>query len=602
MSIQRKPEILPVSSLSLGGQYRQVKSYATIGRALNPHYATRPEAQGTRWHIWFDGKDVASMVCSGKGSKSAWEEGPSVTPSDIASGDGIVAGLGTLLASKKGGVGVIFHSADCSVLNYVKETYDSVDKLGVVQALSVENPAGIILGDVQSVADGHRWRPMAVPGAAKGRFALFRLSNRDMTGAVKLGQLDGNFSVAVRSAHMEALAVGQGMAGLLDADNAPAGEFGRILVYYYRRSTMVAVYNPQGLLSELRLLPQSEGGCPQTLRNDFSLILQKAPSSEMLVTVFQCAGGIEALVEELGSAKSVAGVNVSLQVLERGVFPEFCQSAGLPLRRTGEFLPMEFAIEYPEWLVGHGIGGKNDEATAIALATADFSQNSAEAAQSIPTPADLKFFILGKLFRLLAAVAILAGTGWASWSAWKMYRSEEWGVDMKEVQDTAGKVAELRSQKTLADEYQAAIKPKPDGAYAMELVLALFPAGDELSLSNLSVEFGKEDGGMGGTGMGGGDVLRMRFEGSATQRGIALLNRLRNQQYLSSIIQNANQAFRLEQGATGEPKFSFSERRTAATQDNSRYSYDFSGTFDLPLGGGMIGSGGGASIDGGPVQ
>jgi len=574
VSIQRKPDILPISTLSLRRQYQQVKAYSTIGRALNPHYANSAEAQGTRWHIWFDGKDVVSMVCSGKGNKSSWEQGPGVTAADIAGGDGIVAGLGTLLSSKKGGVGVIFHSADCSVLNYVKESYDSVDKLAVVQALSVENPGSVILGDVQNVVEGHRWRPMAVPGAVKGRFALFRLSNRDMTAASKLAQLDGNFSVAVRSAHMEALAVGQGMAGLLDAENAPAGAFGRILVYYYRRSTMLAVYNAQGVLSELRLLPQSEGGCPQTLRNDFSLMLQKAPSSEMLVTVFQCAEGVDALVEELGTVKSVAGVNVSLQVLERAVFPEFCKSAGLPLRQTGEFLPMEFAIEYPEWLVGHGIGGKNEEAVAIALAGSDFSQNSAEGRRSIPSPTDLKFFILGKLLRAAMFAGIVAFLGWASWSGWQMYRSEEWSVDMDEAQQASSKVSELSQQKALAKEFKDAVKPKPDAAFAMELALALFQSPEEAKLENLGVELSKDS--------EGAESILINFSGVASQRGISLLNRLRNQQYLASIVQNAGEVFKVAE-VLGEPKFSFSEQTAALGDEGGKYGFSFNGEFQVPI-------------------
>lgn len=569
------------------GQYRQVKSYATLGRALHPHYASRPEAQGARWHIWFDGRTVVSMVCTGKGAKSTWEEGPPVATSDITSGDGIVAGLGTLLATKRGGVGVIFHSADCSVLNYVKESFDSPDKLAVVQTLSIDNPSSIILGDVQSVAEGHRWRPMLVPGAAKGRFALFRLSNRDMGAAMKLEQLDGNFSVSVRSAHMEALAVGQGLAGLLDADNAPTQEFGRILVYYYRRSTMIAVYNPQGVLSELRLLPQSEGGCPQTLRNDFSLILQKAPSPEMLVTVFECAEGAETLVEELGAVKSVAGVNVSLQVLERGVFPEFCQSAGLPLRRTGEFLPMELAVEYPEWLVSHAIGGKAEEATAVGMATADFLTNSAEARQSTPTPTDLKLFLVGKLFRIVAVLGVLAALGWGAWTSWQKYRSDEWAVDMEEAQSMTLKVAELRRQKTVYDEFSKVAQAKPDGAFAMELALGIFPSIDEVQLASLSFTMEKaagDDLGAGGTGAGQGGVISIRFDGMATQRGLALLNRLRNQQYLSSIVQTSCETFKLSPTLFAEPRFSFSERRLGGEgAEEQKYSYSFSGTFELPV-------------------
>jgi hypothetical protein len=581
VSIKRKPDILPISTLSLKRQYQQVKSYSTVGRALSPYYANSAENQGTRWHIWFDGKDVVSMVCSGKGNKSSWESGPTVTPADIAGGDGIVAGLGTLLSSKKGGVGVIFHSADCSVLNYVKEAYDSTDKMAVIQALSVENPSSVILGDVQNVVEAHRWRPMSVPGASKGRFALFRLSNRDMTAAGKLGQLDGNFSVAVRSAHMEALAVGQGMAGLLDAENAPAGSFGRILVYYYRRSTMLAVYNAQGVLAELRLLPQAEGGCPQTLRNDFSLMLQKAPSPEMLVTVFQCAEGVDALVEELGAVKSVAGVTVSLQVLERAVFPEFCKSAGLPIRQTGEFLPMEFAIEYPEWLVSHGIGGKTEEAITIAMAGADFAQNSAEGRRSVPTPTDLKFFLFGKFLKFAAVIGLIGWAGWSGWSAWQMYRSEAWTVDMNEVQQVSEKVASLNQQKALAQELQVALKDKPGAPFAMEVALVLFASPEEALLDQLTITFEESEGDMGEAAK---KQIKLSFGGVATARGISLLNRLRNQQYLTSVVKNAGDTFKVSE-LVGDPKFSFSEQSipSDANGQSSSYKFSFTGECLVPI-------------------
>lgn len=536
------------------------------------------------------------MVCSGRGGKTSWESGPVVTTSDISNGEGVVAGLGTLLATKKGGVGVIFHSADCSVLNYVNEAFDNLDKMSAVMTLSIENPSSVILGDVQSVAEGHRWRPVAVPGATKGRFALFRLSSRDLGAATKLDQLDGNFSVAVRSAHMEALAVGQGLAGLLDADNAPSGQFGRILVYYYRRSTMIAVYSDAGVLSELRLLPQSEGGCPQTLRNDFSLMLQKAPSPEVLVTVFQCAEGVETLVEELGAVKSVTGVNVSLQVLERSVFPEFCQSAGLPLRLTGDFLPLEMAIEYPEWLVGHGIGGKVEESTAIALASADFLASSSEARQSVPTPSDLKIFLLGKFLRAVLFLSTIGLLAWWAWEGWQKYRSDEWAVDMEEVGATSGEVAGLQGQKQTFEEFKKITQPKPEGAFAMEIALGLFPSGGEVLVETIAISVkDRAAAGFGESGAGKKEIS-IEFGGMATQRGIALLNRLRNQQYLDSVVRTASDTFKLGAGSTGTPVFSFSERRResgGSSGEGDKYTVSFSGQFVLPfevlsLGGGEV--------------
>ena len=540
--------------------------------------------QATRWHIWFDGKEIVSMICVGHGKKSRWEQGPVVAVSDFSSGDGLISGLGSLLASHKGGVGVIIHVADCAVLNSVKEMYDSTDKAAVVRVLSVENPSSIILGDVQSVAEGHRWRPMAVPGAKKGKFALFRLSSRDLAAGQKLSQLDGPFSVSVRAAAMESIVVGQAIAGVLDAETAPAGEFGRILVYYYRRSTMIAVYNPQGILTELRLLPQSEGGVPQTLRNDFSLILQKAPSSEMLVTVFQCAEGVDVLAEELGSVKSVSGINVSLQILERQVLPEFCRSAGLPLVSGDTPLPLEFGVEYPDWLMAHAIGGKNEEAQMLDMAKADFAQDSAEGTASIPSPTDLKIFIFGKLFKFGLLLSTLGLLGFFGWQSWNQYRSEEWNVDMGKVQEAADKIVRLRVETQKTEEVKKQLIPEADVNFAMEAFLALFPDPKETEMRNFSFDYKQPD------DEEAGRILDMTFSGQATRRGLALLNRLRGEEYLTSLLTGVadSQDVPIAQYIReNPPKFSFSERAAnvrEGDQDNENaFAFEFNGSLQMSV-------------------
>lgn len=550
---------------------------------MNPHYATLPDMQGTRWHIWFDGKEIVSMVCVGHGKKSRWETGPSIAVGDFSSGDGLISGLGSLLSSHKGGVGVIIHVADCAVLNAVKEAYDSSDKAAVVRVLSVENPSTIILGDVQSAVEGHRWRPMIVSGAKKGKFALFRLSSRELAAGQKLAQLDGPFSVAVRAAAMEAIVVGQSIAGVLDAESAPAGEFGRILVYYYRRSTMIAVYNPKGILTELRLLPQAEGGVPQTLRNDFSLILQKAPSAEMLVTVFQCAEGVDVLAEELGSVKSVSGVNVSLQILERQVLPEFCKSAGLPLLADGAALPLEFGMEYPDWLMAHAIGGKVEEMQMLDMAKADFSQESAEGTASIPSPSDLKIFILGKMFKVGLFLATLGLLGLFGWQSWSQVQSEEWNVDFSEVDKVADKIVQLRVEKQKTEEVKRLLIPEADVNFAMEAFLALFPDPKETEMINFSFDYKQQN-------EDEGRILDMTFSGRATKRGLALLNRLRGEDYLVSIMvgvadsQDVPIAQNIRQNP---PRFSFSERaaslREGDPDDENSFNVEFNGSLQMVI-------------------
>lgn len=584
MSIQRKPEVQAISTLGLRSQFRQVREYATLKRALNPHYATPPEMQKTRWHIWFDGKEIISMVCVGHGQKSRWEEGPSVSISDFSSGDGLISGLGTLLSSHKSGVGVIVHVADCAVLNAVKEAYDSADKTAVVRVLSVENPSSIILGDVQSAVEGHRWRPMVVSGAKKGKFALFRLSSRDLAAGQKLGQLDGPFSIAVRAAPMEAIVVGQAIAGVLDAESAPAGEFGRILVYYYRRSTMIAVYNPQGILTELRLLPQSEGGVPQTLRNDFSLILQKAPSTEMLVTVFQCAEGVDVLAEELGSVKSVSGVNVSLQILERQVLPEFCKSAGLPLLAGDKPLPLEFGVEYPDWLVAHAIGGKVEETQMLDMAKSDFAQDSAEATASIPTPADLKVFIVGKLFKIALFAVTVGLLGFFAWEGFQRIRSDEWNVDMAKVEDSSDKIVKLRVELQKTEEVKKLLIPEADINFAMEAFLALFPDPKETEIRNLQFDYKQP------SDPEAGRILDMTFSGQATRRGLALLNRIRGEEYLTSLlvgVANSQDVPIAQYIQQNPPRFSFSERaaniRDGDPDDENAFVFEFNGSIQLTV-------------------
>lgn len=543
------------------------------------------------------------MISIGHGKKNKWEKGPSVVASDFSTGDGIIAGLGVLLAMKKGGVGIIFHSADCSVLNSVKDVYDTPEKMAQVRTLCQENPGAVILGDVAGVVEGNRWRPIVVSGAKKGRYALFRLSLRDIAAGLKIAQLDGSFSVAVRSAHMEALTVGQALAGVFEGDEQIGEGAGRVLVYYYRRNTMIAVYNPQGGMTELRLLPQNEGGVPQTLKNDFSLILQKSEAANMLVTVFQCADGVEALAEELGAIKSVPGVNVTLQILERHAFAEFCKSGGLALGapEDGGFVPIEFAIESQEWLLSHSITGKADELTMMDMATSDYAKAGIEEEASLPTPSDLKMFLAGRALQVLVFLGCVGLGLFSAFSVWKMMQTTEWGVDLVKAQKIAEKVDGLEAEKAKVKDVKKILLPKADGRFALELVLALFPSEEgKLTQLNFTYKTPEER----GTGQGGGKTpgqkgtvaktLMLSFSGKASDRGVAMLNRLRNEKVLSNLIKEAGMAAGLEElNIVGTPVIAFSERSQddgPSTGDGGKeamgphYTFAFSGTLNIDFG------------------
>src|SRR5438876_7783874 len=64
--------------------HRQARRQARLKRVLSPYAFAGTLDQPVRWHLFYDGSRVVSVVCAGIGKTRSWSAGPVVSVAELA--------------------------------------------------------------------------------------------------------------------------------------------------------------------------------------------------------------------------------------------------------------------------------------------------------------------------------------------------------------------------------------------------------------------------------------------------------------------------------------------------------------------------------------
>src|ERR1700682_2451203 len=71
----------------LRAAHRSARRQAGLGRVLSRYAFGGPLDQAVRWHLFYDGERVISVVAPGTGATLSWSEGPAMAPVELGDSD-----------------------------------------------------------------------------------------------------------------------------------------------------------------------------------------------------------------------------------------------------------------------------------------------------------------------------------------------------------------------------------------------------------------------------------------------------------------------------------------------------------------------------------
>src|SRR5260370_38798286 len=97
----------------LRAAHRQARRQASLKRVVSPYAFAGTLDQPVRWHLFYDGNRVVSVVCAGIGKTRSWSAGPVVSVADLGQPEVLQAQAKELLQQRNhAGLGGVLHLAD----------------------------------------------------------------------------------------------------------------------------------------------------------------------------------------------------------------------------------------------------------------------------------------------------------------------------------------------------------------------------------------------------------------------------------------------------------------------------------------------------------
>ena len=520
-----------------------MKNHSTSYRAFNPYYTNAPERQPIRWHIWCDGAEVISLLCEG-GSSKKWQVGPDISASDLSNGEQLIGYSMSILDGLYGkrykGLGVIFHIADSEALEAVVSAYDDLDQFDDVKLLAANHPERVVLG---AVADApYRWRAFPIEGASNGKIVFPRLSISDMRGVKELSEVDAPISVAVRNAQVEAMTVTSRLVDGITADGIGenGSAYARLVILQYRRVTNLTLYDAKGVPLATRQLGHADGRLSRQMCEEYQLLLNRVPAgvTDLQVVIFHFAGasgdGVTAVEAELQKTTLSTKLNVVIQTMPGDLMLDLMDQfmkQSVDLDRKVVF-PAECVLEYPEFLVKDDSGNRRRHTERMIEASQDsFLDENIDMRESVVTSGDAKLFLACKFVRGVAWFLIIISFLYFGAQAYTAMQSQSWHVNAAVLDQVRSRESGL--QKSMADYSRTASILAPTGTLwqNMELILALFPESNEISLTDAKFSFDSKT-----------KLNHWTFNGTATEEGMSYIRTMQNPTILNDAIRNVSSA------------------------------------------------------------
>jgi hypothetical protein len=519
--------------------HRTARRQATVARVLSPCAFAGTLDQPVRWHLFYDGKRVVSVVCFGADKTRCWAAGPIVSAAELEQPETLQARAKEMLQQQKQfSLGVVLHLADQLDQGIVQEEFANPEQFEQASALIRENPAQVV-SDLSNDSDpAFQWRYYPLPNGQ--RAVVLRQQIEFLAAFETLTDLD--IKVAVHSAPMEMLAL------YLKVYERPIEEKAHCFVFFYDRFTVVVPVH-QGVL-DFKVLPHRQQDVPATFGDDLFSLLERLGLVDSCVLLLVPCGTQEPtlLFHELDAyarrnQKNADGIEIQIPDHETlwGVFNNFAHGQ---LKQAIVQRP-EFLSEYREW------SGKEFPLTLtfggdiqrFAILSRETFWPDDQASRDRVLPKNLAVLMLGLRTARLLGVLLLLGFG--AWFAFVVLTANQ-GEALRTLPDIIdGKRAEferLNGTKQYLTKWDKILTPRSQAWSTMDFLLALLPESKDVIWEKVDYaikELNSKPVGGQGTAGSAGFVRQWIIDGSCNDQGRAELERLRETASLTNAFSAA---------------------------------------------------------------
>jgi hypothetical protein len=512
---------------------RSARRQASVRRVFSKYAFCGPLDQAVRWHLFYDGQKVISVVELGK---------PDRLQAQIKE---LSHGL-KLSTRSQNSLGVVLHLADEIDVGIVQKEFENPELFEQARVQVRETPSEVVT-DLKTAQDPSiQWRYYPL---LSGQQAIVLRHRLEFLGALQtLSDLD--IKVAVHSAPIEMLAV------YLRLYAAAIEEKPHCIVLFYDRFTVIVPAN-QGVL-DLKVLPHHQQDVPPAFGDDMFSLLEEFGLVESCVLLLIPCGTQEPtrLFRELDSyagrnRKSADGIDIQIPDKE-SVWGQFDKLA--PGQVKSEIIQRpEFLTDYHE---GPGkqfplsLGTKGDEERFGILSLETFwpdDQKSRD--EQLPRSFAMAIVAL-RASRFVGLLCLLGLGGWLALSVYNASQGNVVPVLPEMISNQQAELSQLSATRLYLSQWDKILSPRSQAWSAMDFFLALLPEGKDVVCDRLRYAIKPATAGKGP----GGFVREWIIEGSCTDQGRAHLERLREAAVIGQIF--AATAVRLS-----EPSFALSDDR-----------------------------------------
>ena len=543
---------MKVNFSDLRAAQRSARRQASVRRVFSKYAFLGPLNQAVRWHLFYDGQRVISVVAQGKGPTLSWSPGPPLEAAELGKPDRLQAQIKQLSRDLKlstrsqNSLSVVLHLADEIDVGIVQEQFENPELFVQARAQVRETPSEVVT-DLKAAPDPSiQWR--YYPLLSGQRAIVLRHRLQFLSALETLSDLD--IKVAVHSAPVEMLAV------YLQLYAAAIEEKPHCIVLFYDRFTVVVPIN-QGVL-DLKVLPHHQQDVPPAFGDDMFSLLEKFGMVESCVLLLVPCGTQEPtrLFRELDAYagrnhKSAEGIDIQIPDQESvwGLFDKLA-----PGQVKSEIIQRpEFLTDYH---VGHGkeiprsLGIKGDEQRFGILSLETFWPDDQKTRdQQLPRSFAMAIVAL-RASRLVGLLCLLGLGGWLALSVYDASKGNVVPVLPEMISSQQAELNQLAATRLYLSQWDKILSPRSQAWSAMDFFLALLPEGKDVVCDRLRYAIRPVTAGSGP----GGFLREWIIEGSCTDQGRAHLERLREASAIADIF--AATAVRLS-----EPSFALSDDR-----------------------------------------
>jgi hypothetical protein len=531
---------------------RSARRQASLGRVLSKYAFGGPLDQAVRWHLFYDGERLISVVAQGSGAMLSWSPGPVLVAAELAKADRLQAlakeashGLKLSLTDQTS-LGVVLHLADEIDGGIVQEAFENPELFEQAHTVVRETPSEVVTDLATDLEPAIQWR--YYPLLSGQRAVVLRHRIEFFSALQTLTDLD--IKVAVHSAPIEMLALYLKLYATA-IEGKP-----HCFVFFYDRFTVIVPAN-QGVL-DLKVLSHRQQDVPPAFGDDlFSILERFGLVDSCVLLLIQCGTRDPTLLfNELDAysrrnQKSADGIEIQIPDKE-AIWALFEESAHGKVKSEIIQRP-EFLTEYNEKagkVFPVSLGIKSDEHRFEILSRETFwpdDQKSRD--QRLPRSLAIAMTAL-RAGRILGLLCLIGLGAWLALSVFGESKGDPLRILPEMVNSKQAELTQLRDQQQYLSVWDKILTPRSQASSAMDFFLALVPEGHDVVCGQLKYSIRQTEIRAGAADKSPGGFLReWSIDGACTDRGRDDLERLREGSTIARIFSST--AVRLRDSSFG---------------------------------------------------